>query len=471
MPTAWVEQALKRPTDQVGDALLEIPEDQWFDRKSSRVAARDLANHLIGMANADGGTIVVGLAAGRVEGTDASPDRRNAQMQAHMDFCQPPLRSKTALVPCRTTKGSADHLLVFEIPPSDVVHANQKDEVYLRVGDETRRLSFQQRQELVFDKGQASYEARALPATSLELVDKDLLQGYSDALGQPDPERLLLARGLATATGELTIAGALLFAKSPQALLPETFVRVLRYRGTERGAGASQQLIHDARFEGPIPEQLLKAREDIKEQQLVRRALLPTGLFGEVPLIPEDAWLEGLVNAVVHRSYSLAGDHIRVEIFSDRMEISSPGRFPGLVNVSDPLRATRFARNPRIARVAADLQFGQELGEGIRRIFEEMRSAGLTDPIYRQSPASVQLTLSADPADRALEERLPPQARVITSALREAGRLSTGEIGELLGLSRPAVLSRLGALRELGLIAWVGKSRNDPRAYWTLPPT
>jgi ATP-dependent DNA helicase RecG len=468
MTTVRVEQALRKSPPEVGNALLGLKEDQWFERKSARIAARDLANHLIGMANADGGIIIVGLHNGVIEGTDNSPDRRNAQMQAHVDFVAPPLRAKSSLIPCVAPHG-LDHLLRIDVPTSDQVHASTKDEVYLRVGDETRRLTFQQRQELLFDKGQASYEARAVPGTGFDLLDEELLASYASSLRHPDPHRLMVARGLATREGELTVAGVLLFAEAPQALLPETFVRVLRYRGTERGAGASQQLIHDARFEGPIPDQLMRARDDIKEQQLVRRALLPSGVFGDVPLIPEDAWLEGLVNAVVHRSYSLAGDHIRVEIFSDRMEISSPGRFPGLVSLSDPIRATRFARNPRIARVAADLHFGQELGEGIRRIYVEMRQAGLMDPVYRQTSASVQLTLSAEPADRALEELLPPQAREITSALREAVRLSTGEIAEMLGLSRPVVLSRLNALRDLRLIEWVGKSPRDPRAYWTLP--
>ena len=254
----------------------------------------------------------------------------------------------------------------------------------------------------------------------------------------------------------------------PAGVPSETYVRILRYRGTERGAGASQQLLADNRIEGAIPHQLWEAHQVIGELQPFRRALTDRGRFGPVALLPENAWLEGLVNAVVHRSYSLAGDHIRVEIFDDRIEISSPGRFPGLVSLDDPLSATRFARNPRIARVAADLQFGQELGEGIRRMFEEMRTAGLVDPVYRQSSGSVQLTLSTELADKALEARLPRQSRLIISSLREAGRLSTGEIAEVIEMSKPATQTRLKALQEEGLIQWVGKSKRDPRAYWTL---
>ena len=91
------------------------------------------------------------------------------------------------------------------------------------------------------------------------------------------------------------------------------------------------------------------------------------GLGGSFALdtqIPDDAWMEGLVNAAIHRSYSLMGDRIRFEIFPSRIEISSPGRFPGLADPREPEKISRFARSPHIARVMTDLGIGQELGEG-----------------------------------------------------------------------------------------------------------
>lgn len=470
MSAVTVQRALNAPPAKVGAMLMSAPEDQWFDRKSARIAARDLADALIGFANADGGIVAVGLLDETIEGTDRDPKRRNSQMQAAIDFCSPPVRSTYRLLPCRRDDGTPDHLLVFEIDSAEGVHANVKDEVFLRVGDETRRLTFAQRQELVFDKGQSTYEVRAVAGSDLDDLDTTVLSGYASAVGHPDAARLLRNLGLAGDSG-LNVGGCLLFARDPQRFLPEAFVRVLRYRGSERGSGARQQLVGDVRLDGPLPSQLTDAQAAVREVQPVRRALMRGGRFGDVALVPEDAWLEGLVNAVVHRSYSLAGDHIRIDVFDDRIEVSSPGRFPGLVDLADPLATTRFARNPRIARVCKDLEFGQELGEGIRRIFEEMRQAGLHDPVYRQTSASVQLTLSAEPIDRALEARLPQEARAVTAALREAGRLSTGEIEEVVGMRRPAVRRRLQEMEQAGLIRWVGKSPKDPRAYWTLPPT
>ncbi len=466
-----VESALGAPPDEAGFLLAELPEDQWFERKSMRIAPRDLANSLIGMANADGGIIVIGLREGDVEGTDRSPAKRNDLMQSGIDYCEPPIRVEPRLIACKNDRGQDDHLMVMELQPSDAVHANVRDEVFLRVGDENRRLTFRQRQELLYDKGQASYEAQPLAATGIDEIDTALLGQYAEAIGAPDPVRLLQARGMAVANS-LTVAGSLLFARYPQRFLPEAFVRVLRYRGRERGTGSRQQLTADVRVDGPIPRQLREAQTAIADLQPVRRALVSAvGRFGDVPLVPPDAWLEGLVNAVVHRSYSIAGDHIRVEIFDDRIEVSSPGRFPGLADLSNPLETTRFARNPRIARVCADLMFGQELGEGIRRMFEEMRQAGLGDPVYRQSSGGVHLTLLAEPIDRELDARLSARARAVMGALRDGGRLSTGEVAEVLGVSQPVARRELDALRDEGVVEWVGKSARDPRAYWRLRPT
>jgi ATP-dependent DNA helicase RecG len=466
MGTLAVENALNALPGEVGPQLALLPEDQWFERKSCRIAPQDLAKALIGFANADGGTLVIGLNDGEVEGTAGNAEKRNAQLQANVDFCTPPVRAKHRLVECVDSRGDPNELFIFQIEPSESVHANQKDEVFLRVGDENRKLGFAQRQELLFDKGQASYEARPSGA-SLESVDHSLLDDYARWAGASDPVRLLHARGLAN-DEELTIAGCLLFAESPQAFLPEAFIRVLRYRGRERGSGARQQLADDVRLDGPIPEQLRGAREQVERLQPSRRALGKGGSFEDIPLVPDDAWLEGIVNAAVHRSYSMAGDHIRVEIFDDRIEISSPGRFPGLVDLDDPLQTMRFARNPRIARVCADLSLGQELGEGIRRMFEEMRQAGLTDPVYRQTSGSVELQLLAEPVDRRLEARLPGHSRAIARTLRSVGRMSTGEVAEALGISRPVVQKELNALKEAGILEWVGKSPKDPRAYWQL---
>lgn len=468
-----VDAALRRDTRLVGPSLSELDEDQWFERKSIRVAPKDVAIAMVALANAEGGVIVVGLHDGRVEGSNAFPAKVNAIRQTSLDHTRPPVRARVDQVRCLNEKGELDTVLVVRVDPGEVVHELTNGDCYLRVGDESRKLNFVQRQELYFDRGQGQFDGQRVADSSLADLDSELLRGYREAIGAlNNDEQLLRARSLLTAKGELTNAAYLLFATQPGLRFPQAHVRVVRFLSSERGTGASLGVDddNDHRIEGPIPVVIPRAAEIIEALVPRRRSLGPDGTFQGQPIVPRDAWLEGLVNAVIHRSYSLGGDHIRVEVYPDRVEVESPGRFPGLADTSHPLDISRFARNPRIARVCADLRIGQELGEGIRRIFAEMRRLGLADPIYTQSSGSVRLTLRAvSRLDEDTMRRLPRGALVALDVLRGADQpLGTGDIQEALLVSRPTATRYLRALLAEELVDWSGKTKQDPRAVWTL---
>lgn len=474
MSTNEVDRALGSGHANVGQRLLAIPEDQWFERKSSRIAAKDFAIALVALANAEGGTVVVGLHDGVIEGVSQHTAKINELRRSPMEFTTPPVRVRFDQVSCDNSAGHIDTLLLARVDPGEVVHELTNGDCYLRVGDSSRKLSFAQRQELHYDRGLAKFDGEPVPGSSVGDLDEELLRGYRDNAGATGTfTRLLKARGLLTEKEEVTHAGYLLFARDPATHFPQAHVRVLRFFGTERGTGRRLSLDDDSdvRLEGPIPRVIQEAAEVIRRWQPRRRVLSDSGRFEGTPLVPEDAWLEGLVNAVIHRSYSLAGDHIRVEIFSNRIEIESPGRFPGLADPSRPLEISRYARNPRIARVCTDLRISQELGEGIKRMFDEMRERGLADPAYVQAQGSVRLVLSGlSRIDPAIEARLPRGALSVVETLRRAGQpLGTGELQELLSVSRPTLTKYLASLKDENLILWSGKSPKDPRAVWSVP--
>ncbi|TCC48053.1 MarR family transcriptional regulator [Kribbella pittospori] len=473
MTSNEVDRALASAPEEVGPKVLALEEDQWFDRKSSKIAPKDLGPPLVALANAEGGVLVIGASKGKVDGIRDYSGRLNAFRQVPMDFTNPPVRARFEQVRCVNDKGENDTLLVIRVDPSERVHETQSGECYLRVGDESRKLTFAQRQELEFDKGQSQYDGFPVPDLGIEDLDQTLVENYRDKTGAKlSATKLFAARSLLTLKGELTNAGYLLFDEHPQTLFPQAYIRVIRFLTPERGTGARLGLEEgeDHRIEGAIPWAIQEASRVIEALVPRRRSLTEQGIFEGRPIVPKDAWLEGLVNAVIHRSYSLAGDHIRVEIYPDRVEIESPGRFPGLANPDRPLEISRFARNPRIARVCADLRIGQELGEGIKRIFDEMRRVGLSDPVYKQGQGSVRLYLRAIPRiDERTAARLPSGSQQILDLMRSSEReLGTGDIAEAMGLSRPATTSRLRALEKEGLIRWSGKSPNDPRAVWVI---
>lgn len=469
-----VDAALDSGRDHIGQRLLALVEDQWFDRKGAAIAPKDLAVTLVAFANAEGGVVVVGASNGSVRGFGTSPKKINDLRRTPVQMTQPPVRVQCTEVECLNDAGISDILLIVRVEPSERVHELTNGDCYLRVGDSSHKINYAQRTELEYDKGQAQYDGMPAEGITMSDLDAKLVENYRAKTGTTrTAEQLFGARSLYDRNGNLTNAAYLLFGKHPQDEFPQAYIRVLRFLNRERGTGARLGLDDEAdiRIEGAIPWAIQNARREVERLIPKRRALTSGGTFEAVPIIPVEAWLEGVVNAAIHRSYSLGGDHIRVEIYPNRIEIESPGRFAGLADPSRPQDISRFARNPRIARVCADLRIGQELGEGIKRMFDEMQRVGLSDPIYRQTSGSVRLLLTSIPRlDPAIAARLPRGSQGVLDVLRAAATpLGTGDIQELLGISRPAVLLRLKALAEANLIRWVGKTPKDPRAVWELP--
>ena len=375
------------------ESLLSEREGQWFDRKSARIAPRELAETLVAMANAEGGMIAVGLSGGVCEGVDDRPEAQNGWRQAGLDFTEPPVQYTVDLLPCVNRSGDADHLFIIQIPPSRRVHSTVRDVAFLRIGDENRRLSFEQRIELHYDRVETRFEAGPAKVSGEEDLDPEAIAEYARIVGHPDPRRLLQARELVAADGTLRIAGQLLFGVFPQWANPQGYVRVLKYAGTERLTGTAQNLVVDIRCEGTLPQQIDAARAAISDAIPKRKALGADGKFAWFELVPQPVWLEAVVNAVIHRSYSIMGDHARVTVFDDRIEVFNPGGFAGLAPPEDLTNVPRVARNPIIARVMAELSYGQELGEGLRRMVTEMETSGRRRPVVAQNFAGTLVTL------------------------------------------------------------------------------
>ncbi|MDO5675909.1 MAG: ATP-binding protein [Propionibacteriaceae bacterium] len=451
------------------EALGRPREDQWLERKSLRVAPEVLARSIVGFANAEGGLIVLGLSDGVVEDASHYASRVNAVRRVPHTHCAPPPRARfhEVEVPGGT-------LLVIDVPPGDTLHETTNGECYLRVGDSITKLTATQREELAYDRGAAQFEARAVADVTVADLDSGLLAQLRTGMGSGlEDTKMLAARSLLTPSGGVTVAAYLLFHEHPQELMPHAHIRVLRHLSSEAGTGSRQSVMEggDVRIEGAIEPSLRQATALLDEWVPKRQALRDDGRFGPVPVVPRDAWLEGLVNAVVHRSYSMAGDHIRVAVFPDRVEIESPGRFPGVVDPSRPLEIARYARNPRIARVCNDLGITQERGEGIRRIVDEMRLSGLEDPVYRQTSGSVRLTLFGNTRlSEKVAASLPTGAQDVLRILRSVRQpMGTGEIADAVGLARPATIRALKALQQINEVQWRGTSKQDPRATWSLP--
>ena len=464
------------------ETLLKQNENQWFDRKSARIEPRDLANAMLGFANADGGRLVVGIHNGEVEGVDSAPDRINAFLQAALDFTSPPVRHSHLLLDCTNKSGQPDHLLVLDIEASESIHRNKKQECFLRVGDENRHLNSTQERELAFDKGEAAFDSTLVPEFVREDLDLTAVEEYREKVGASSVEAVLRSRGLYLDYPHrkgVTQAGWLLFGIQPPIW---SYVRYLRYAGVVAETGTRSNVAEDIRLEGTIPSLIEQARRLLPEKIGTVIRLTPTGRFEQVATLPEFAWLEAIVNAVTHRSYSIQGDGVRVRQFDDRLEIESPGRLSGLVRVQN-IQNMRFSRNPHIARVLAEMTgYVRELNEGVRRIFEEMEQYGLRAPIFSVGEGTVRVTLYKSPngLDQSQAEKIsatlaPLRKRIgeeklelLLSTLKTRRQMLPRDIMLVLGVSSPTIRNHMRILAEAGLVILNTQSRTDPNAQWEI---
>ena len=165
--------------------ICQMAEGQTFDCKSIRIEPKALANTIVAMANADGGMIAVGITdkSRRIEGVDQEQDRLNEILRTPFDFCVPTVSVTTEFLPCKDSEGRDNHILIFIVPASPRLHANQADEVFWRVGDKSRKLSFEERLQLMYDKGERYYEDSPAYDATIEDIDMDAVRAYVKRVG------------------------------------------------------------------------------------------------------------------------------------------------------------------------------------------------------------------------------------------------------------------------------------------------
>lgn len=467
------------------DDIQNNTENQYFDRKSARIKPKDIARHLIAFANASGGVLVIGVEDnGKITGFNkVGLHKMNEFKRIPFDNCETTPNVKIEELKVKNINEEDDYILIYQINPSTKrVIRSTSDEVYLRIGDQSRTLSHEQINDLEFDKGERYFEEEIVDRSSIEDIDKDMVQTYKESRNTNlSDEEVLESRGLLV-DGKLTIAGVLLFSKYPAKFYTNARLRFLRYEGIKAQTGQRINLTKDISIDGPIPKVIEEAKQVISSQLREFQNLDQSGKFKVVPEYPEFAWLEGIVNALTHRDYSQKGEHIKVIMYDDRLEILSPGKLPNIVDLQN-MKYTRYPRNPVIARILSELGWVKELNEGVKRIYEEMERFFLKAPKYSEPNGnSVLLKLDNNYVMRQIRnnehmERLfegdtweslsEDEKEIIYLAYRE-GKVNTKIVTDRLGRSPGYCRNLLNKLRKLDIIVWRGSSLKDPTQYYEL---
>ena len=363
--------------------IITHKEDQTFDCKSIQIDPKALAITIVAFANADGGDIAIGVSdkTRKIEGVDQHTEKLNELLRVPLDFCNPSVSITSDLLPCTDKDGNENHILLMHIPASSELHTNQADEAFMRVGDKSRRLSFEERIQLMYDKGERYYEDTAVYGATVDDIDMAAVERYTELIGYTKSANQYLHEnnGFITtnAKGEeqVSVACILLFGKYPQKFFPRGRTRFIRYKGTEERVGAEMNVIKDVTFEGTILDQV-KATIAYLETQVEEHTFLGQhGQFVTNRDYPKFVIQEMVVNACCHRAYNIKGTEIQIKMFDNRLVFESPGRLPGTVKPSN-IRHTHFSRNPKIAQFLKAYDYVKEFGEGVDRVCRELEANG-----------------------------------------------------------------------------------------------
>lgn len=366
------------------------PELHWYPED---VPLMRLAATLVGMANTAGGTVLLGFTprSGKIIGINDSNEMIDRVFQACI-LAEPPL-----VLPVPTKHILNQHVVISVRVPGGLPHVYNLDGRYFgREGTQTNPIPARRLRKLLLDRGLVQFETRTPPGAGLGEIDESQIKAYVEALNLPGNEQpldVLVKRGcLCKENGDLrpTYAAMLLFGRAPQQWLPSATLLAARFSGK---TFSDHFIKHE--FRGSLPDQLKQAELFVRDH--IRSSVEVSGLVHqEAYEYPFEAVRELLVNAVAHRDYNQQGDCVHLNIFSDRLEVSSPGDLPGPVNLDNLLEA-RFSRNAIIAQVLSDLGFVERLGYGLDRVVSMMHKNGLRAPRFEEVGGCFRVTLFNEP--------------------------------------------------------------------------
>ena len=330
----------------------------------------------------------------------------------------------------------------------------------------------------------SDFDSRLMERADITELDKGLCSRFVAACaGIPESDlvednirKTLLNRGLvwhnegSNATHP-TAAGLLLLGKSPETFFPQVRIAANAFGGTERGEPIDREDIRDA-----LPIAIERTFQFLKRN--MRHTTRIEGFTKvEIHEYPYGALREAVVNAVAHRDYDLAGSSIRVEKYSDRIEVVSPGLPPEPITLQKIERLDYIAcsRNPNLARGLSFFERIEEQGDGLRRIVRESVGIGLTKPRFQFRDGHFKVIFFApedmlklksqstrpifEVADTVLETLNTTQKSIIRIML-EKREVRVMELSEELDLSRPAIQKAIKPMLDMRLVTKSGKARD-----------
>jgi len=377
-------------TDQQYRKILQYEEGHFLDFKSTDIAPGKLSRHISAFANADGGDLYIGineLPEGLLEWRGfTDQEDANAHIQVFEGLF--PLGQDFTYTFLQTSEAPGKVLLITINKTRDIKQASD-GKPYLRRGAQSLPVdSLDGLRQLELAKGITSFETQTVDAPTDEITNSiNILRFLVEIIPTAEPEAWLKKQQLIR-NEKPTVAGVILFADEPQAILPKRCsIKVYRYQTTSALGTRDTLVFNPITIEGNVYDQIYAAVDKV------------VAIIGELSVLgeknlekinyPKETLHEIITNAVIHRDYSFADD-IHIRIFDNRIEVESPGRFPAHIT-EDNIMDERFARNGSVVRLINKFPNppNKDVGEGLNTAFEAMRKMRLKEPRIRQRDNSV----------------------------------------------------------------------------------
>lgn len=336
---------------------------------------------------------------------------------------------------------------------------------FVRVGDESIPATAEQMVRLVLKGSNKTYDSLHTDYEIEDYAFTILANTFKDRTKQEWDKKYLLSFGLVTSTGNLTNAGALFSDDCP---LWQSRLYCTRWDGKEKS-----DAINDAEFTGNVLMLLREAMNFVKSNTKKGWEKLPDGRKNK-PEYAERAILEAMVNHFIHRDYTVMGSEVHLDIYDDRLTITSPGgMYNGmLIQDLDIADVSSERRNPILANVMAQLDYMEKRGSGLTRICNETKVLdGYRDelkPVFKSTSTQFQTIIFAstyminvgDNGGDVSETKITERQQKILNLVQESPTISGRQMSEKLSVSQRTIERDLSALQKSGILKHEGKD-ND----------
>ena len=378
------DEEIKRQLHLGEDSRWEFKEIRFAGNVPKEPTRDDFADEIAAFANTEGGVLLCGVTdAGDVVGM--SREQMDELERLLVEICTDTIKPPIQPVVLRKELDEGFPFLLVEIPQGHAQHDSPGGSFH-RVGSSKRRMTSDERLRLAQRRSQARFlwfDKQPVPETGFRTLDESLWKPLLSAEGAADPESALDKMGLLTTdengTTRATVAGVLLCTRSPEEWLPNACIAATCYRGNDRASGQIDSQI----IAGPLNRQIAEAVAFALRNMRVGAYKNPART--DLPQYSEQVLFEAIVNAVVHRDYSIRGSRSRLSMFADRLELNAPGGLPNNLTI-ESMTDRQSTRNEGLASVLGRIPVAGIRGSGDRQFFMERRGDGVPI-IHRETQA------------------------------------------------------------------------------------